>query len=481
MAPKSPVPDGDRPEQDIHQNQNSNHNTTIVSSSVSSMQFPSSPQREEDPNVRLDTLKQHYMTYQQHTHKTLGTLRMQMELRQLGGFMLVLGIGSAFSTMALICQLIEGMAGRMQMQIEGFLLPLLVGNILQLSCGLAGMMCGFTALLYGGPYPSARFHKWCKRTVAIVNLGGPIAFVITVIRIIQGASDPPELNEFIPIILNPTQMDIRFCAGMGVLVLVSVCASLIGGLTVLGLHMCAIMADQPHSRHRAYHQIRLTYYNLLVLIGGLSQWMLGIYLWARFGHGPYEEPVHVAAYTVHFPIVSVIVGTFQTFMGLYGILFWKLKQHSKDDDSFLYVVAVTWLVTTVLQFVLQPAYSGDAVYDAEGATVASVYLGFFAMPALLDYLARTAPIQPDPEFYGLPEDAYYKEDLPAIWLGMEPKNHKCKTKRECDDEDGLAKEAHCKEQTTSITTTRTRNGFHPEKKHSGLTSEMSDMSFLGTV
>ena len=103
--------------------------------------------------------------------------------------MFVLGIGSAFSTLALISHLITGMEG--QMQVEGFLLPILVGNILQLFCGLTAMGCGFVALLLG-PYPSKKFHKACKITTLIINLG-PIAFIITVMRIIQGAKDPPEV------------------------------------------------------------------------------------------------------------------------------------------------------------------------------------------------------------------------------------------------------------------------------------------------
>jgi hypothetical protein len=184
--------------------------------------------------------------------------------------------------------------------------------------------------------------------------------------------------------------------------------------------------QQPHSRHKAYHTIRYGYYNALGMLGGLSQLLLlllGVYLWCRFGFGPYEDPVHVATYTIHFPIIAVLVGTCQTGMGIYGLgrATGYFRMGGPSDHSFLYVICGVWIWSTFLQFVFQPAYSDGDVYNAEASTVvACVYLGFFLMPAFLDYLVRTTPVQPRPEYYGLAKDAYYKEDLPTIWLGMAP-------------------------------------------------------------
>jgi Ca2+/Na+ antiporter len=351
--------------------------------------------------------------------KLLGKERLRSEIRQLGGLMLALGIGAAFSTFALIAWLVEGKAGHKQ--VEGFNLPILVGNLLQAVCGLTAMGTGVVAML-SAPL-SQRFHTWSKLTVAIINLG-PVTFVITAVRLIQGANDPPEANTFIPVELDPSQTDIRFCAAMGVLVLISVCASLIGGLTVLGLHLCACLGRQPHSRHRAYHVIRLGYYSLLAALGGLSQLILGAYLWNRFGFGPYEDAVHVAAFTIHFPLIAVLVGSLQTIYGVYGL--GRATGHfairGPSDHSFLKLTFVVWIASTFLQFVFQPAYDDDHIYNAEGPTVACVYIGFFAMPAFLEYLVRTVPIQPRPEYYGLSSDAYYKEDFPTKWMGMVPKS-----------------------------------------------------------
>jgi hypothetical protein len=359
----------------------------------------------------------------------LAAERLRSEIQVLGGLMVALGIGAALSTMALISSLLEGMSG--MAQVDGFLLPVLVGNFLQLVCGMTAMGTGLwammevsaTSLLKNNSHGGAtRFHRSAQIAVGIINLG-PITFIITLVRLIQGADEPPELQPFIPMSLNPIQADIRMCVAMGVLVLISVCGAIIGGLTVLGLHLCADLGGQPHSRHRAYHIIRAAYYNILVILGALAQLVLGGYLWGRFGFGPYDEPVHVATFTIHFPVVAVVVGTLQLMMGVLGFcrsVGWR-PIGDESDKFFTATTGCVWISSIFLQVVFQPAYSSDPFeYNAEGSTVAGVYVGFFIMPMYLDYLIRTTPQQPRPEYYGLPPDAYYKEDFLVKWLGMVP-------------------------------------------------------------
>lgn len=362
--------------------------------------------------------------------------------------MVVLGIGAALSTMALIATLVEGMSG--SAQVDGFSLPILVGNFLQLVCGMTAVGTGVWAMVHV-PLSSlmnshgGRFHRWMKVAIAVINLG-PITFFITIVRLIQGADDPADVQIFIPMSLNPTQADIRMCVAMGVLVLISVCCAIIGGLTLLALNLCADLAGQPHSRHRAYQVIRAAFYNVLVVLGALAQLLLGAYLWSRFGFGPYEEPVHVATFTIFFPIVSVVVGTLQLWMGCFGFcrsVGW-CKVGDESDASFLLVVGFVWISSIFLQNLFQPAYAPDPyAYDAEGSTVACVYFGFFLMPVYFDYLIRTTPIQPRPVYYGLPADAYYKEDLLVKWLGMAPPSRNqqrdvaASHDEECGSNDGM--------------------------------------------
>ena len=141
--------------------------------------------------------------YNYYYRKLLGRERMKSDIRQLGGVILVLGIGTTFSTLSLIATLLEGQAG--YHQIEGFKLPVVVANFLQVVSGLSSIVTGAICLFqapvsshYYSPLPpppsslehdnnteqhhdktslSTRsrflvtFHKWCQWLVIIVNLG----------------------------------------------------------------------------------------------------------------------------------------------------------------------------------------------------------------------------------------------------------------------------------------------------------------------
>jgi hypothetical protein len=75
-----------------------------------------------------------------------------------------------------------------------------------------------------------------------------------------------------------------------------------------------------------------------------------------------------------------------------------------------------------LQFVLEPAYGAGESFQAEGATIGCVYLGFFLMPAYLDHLVRTTPVVVHPQDYGLPADADAGRPdlLVKLFYGSEP-------------------------------------------------------------
>jgi hypothetical protein len=345
----------------------------------------------------------------------LGIERRKSDMRQLGALLVILGMGAAYSALAFLSILVDGMTG--VRHVEEFRLPALVATVVQTSIGMTAMVIGFVTLI-ATPL-TKRAHVWAKILVAVVNIG-PVSFIITVVKLIQGASQPPEENDFIPLILSPTQTDIRFAVAMGILALVSVCATLIGGLTVVGLSLCAYLGGQQVDKHQGYYIVRFAYYNLLVFIGGISQLMLGMYLWVRFGCGPYEEPVHVTTYTIFFPWMTCFVGAAQTSMGIYGwsrALRWS-NTRDKDDHRFMYTTLSTWIVTMIFQIIVQPSYGDGTSYDAEGATYAAVYIGFFVMPAWLDHMVRHTPPRIDPSHFALPPCTQCKEDAFCKLFGL---------------------------------------------------------------
>ena len=229
---------------------------------------------------------------------------------------------------------------------------------------------------------------------------------------LMGAREPPESTHFIPPAMNPTASDIHITVAMGILALIAVCTALIGGLTIVGLSLCAYLGGQLVDKHKGYYIIRYAFYNLMVFMGGISQLLLGAYLWIRFGGGPYDEAIHVTTYTVFFPGLSCLVGAFQSFMGIYGwsrALGW-IKMHGRSDCRFMYVVWTTWIVTMLFQVIVQPSYGRGDSYDAEGTTYAAVYIGFFLMPAWLDHVVRNTPSRINPAHFGLPSCTKCKED-----------------------------------------------------------------------
>lgn len=344
----------------------------------------------------------------------LGMERRKSEMRQTGGLLLILGSGAAHSALALTAVVIEGMGGRDQ--IKGFNLPVLVGSVLQCFSGFVSMVVGLNTVL-SAPL-NKKAHNMAKFSLIIGNLA-PITIVFSIIRIIMGARQDPAAGIFVPAALEPTRNDNKLTALNGIVALISVCVTLLGGLTLLSSNLCAFIGGQCMSRNRLSYMLRYGYFCLLVTFGGWSQLLLGAFCWSRFGSGPYSDPVHVTVYTIFLPQLTCITGFVQMTVGLFGlfrVLGWSyIGGH--EDHRFEFASLVSWLITMLLQIIVQPSYARGDQYDAEGATFASVYLGFFIIPVWLDYKVRVTPNVVWPEYYAISSEVKPKRDrLVMIFL-----------------------------------------------------------------
>jgi hypothetical protein len=81
-----------------------------------------------------------------------------------------------------------------------------------------------------------------------------------------------------------------------------------------------------------------------------------------------------------------------------------------EDHWFEYASLLSWLVTMLFQIIVQPSYAKGDAYDAEGATFASVYLGFFVVPVFLDHMVRVTPLKITNGYYAVPLDTDEKPD-----------------------------------------------------------------------
>lgn len=340
----------------------------------------------------------------------LGMERRKSEMKTIGGLLLILGSGAAHSSLAISAVVIEGMGGRDQ--VKGFSLPVLIGSMLQCISGMSSMVVGLNTMLAASLSKTA--HKMTLWLLIIANLA-PLTIIFSIIRIIMGVQQDASAGVFIPSYMEPTRNDNKLVALCGIVGLISVCQTLLGGLTLLASTLRAFIGDQCTSRNRFSYRLRYGYHACLVALGGLSQFLLGSLCWARFGDGPYDDAVHVTVYTIFLPQLTCIVGFVQMAVGIFGFLRacdWS-RIGGAEDRRLELGSLVSWLMTMLLQIIVQPSYAGGDAYDAEGATFASVYLGFFLVPVWLDYRVRVTPTIVSHDYYAIPSDTEQKPDRVA--------------------------------------------------------------------
>jgi hypothetical protein len=365
--------------------------------------------RQNDKNVTLKMMQsedEDSVPAQEPTN-VLGLERRKSEMRTMGGLLLILGAGAAHSALALTAVIIYGMGGREQ--VKGFNLPVLVGSMLQCTSGMGSMVVGLNTLLAASLSKTSRSLVF---SLLILANMAPITIVFSIVRIVMGIQQDPSDGVFIPTYMEPTHSDTIVVGFSGVVALISVCITLLGGITLLASTLCAFIGDQCMSRNQFSYRIRYVYFNFLVAVGGLSQFLLGCFCWERFGGGPFDEAIHVTVYTIFLPQVTCGVGIIQTVVGIFGLLRGcrLVRMGGAEDHWFEYASLLSWLVTMLFQIIVQPSYAKGDAYDAEGATFASVYLGFFVVPVFLDHMVRVTPLKITNGYYAVPLDTDEKPD-----------------------------------------------------------------------
>ena len=344
---------------------------------------------------------------QQEPTNMLGLERRKSEMRTMGGLLLILGSGAAHSALALTALVVYGNGGRDQ--VKGFNLPVLVGSMLQCTSGMGAMVVGLNTLLTAS---RSKTSHWLMFSLLLIANMLPITIVFSMVRVIMGIQQDPSDGVFIPSYMEPTRSDTVVVGFFGIVALIAVCVTLLGGITLLASTLCAFICDQCLSRNQFSYRIRYVYFSFLVAVGGLSQFLLGCFCWKRFGSGPFDEAIHVTVYTIFLPQLTCGVGIVQTVVGIFGFLraCCLVRVGGADDHWFEYTSLLSWVVTMLFQIIVQPSYARGDAYDAEGATFASVYLGFFVVPLFLDYRVRVTPFKITHKYYALPLDTEQKPD-----------------------------------------------------------------------
>lgn len=213
---------------------------------------------------------------------------------------------------------------------------------------------------------------------------------------------PAEENVFIPLDYEPTETDVKFVGAMGVMAIFTYGFTFVGGLSFVTFCLHAYNSDKPQDRSGGYFIGRLSFYSGMLALAGLVQMMLGAYCRVRFGLDVLSAgPVGVAMLTVSYPTISVFVGLFQVFMGVWGALRSVGYHKGPNDIGFQLFLGVQWILVLSIQCIAQIGY----LPGGEGAaapTLAAMSLALSVMPAFLDHKMRTLPLQFPSDYYALP-------------------------------------------------------------------------------
>jgi hypothetical protein len=194
----------------------------------------------------------------------------------------------------------------------------------------------------------------------------------------------------------------RFLGAMGILGIMAYGVSLLGSLTFFLLALMAYQSRLPHKQNSTLYKGHLGVFSFVLFMAGLTQFMLGCYLAARFGrmHG---GTVVAGFYFVSRPGIAIFVGALQLIGGLAGMIhgYGMRSLWADKSKSFLYYMAFTWLSQVVLQAFTQSAYARSAIGAGFAPTVMAFTIPLNLMPAYLQYKAAKVPDDIGGDYYGI--------------------------------------------------------------------------------
>lgn len=210
---------------------------------------------------------------------------------------------------------------------------------------------------------------------------------------------------FIPDAYEPFPSDVRFVGAMGIFGIISYGFTFVGAIAFMQFSLYAFQAGKPEDRPASYYKGRMAFYCSMLLMAGLSQLFLGVYIIKNFGGGELElGTIAVAVYVVNFPGMCVLVGLVQTFHALWGLArTGDVLVFGRDDVSFQIGMLFSWLFQVLFQVVVQVSYSPGGEMAGAAPMITALSVGLNLMPAFLDYKRRTVPEPITPEYYGLEE------------------------------------------------------------------------------
>jgi hypothetical protein len=325
---------------------------------------------------------------------TIGAMRKQSDMRQIGALLMVTGILAIIQPLASIASLIgpDGTSAS-----SGIPLSALFAGLFLVSIGFVSIFIGYNQIV----------HDWGnKNLTGALMIWTQTAFIPYITGMVEVGRAARTGQAFIPSDYNPTESQVHFVGAMGILGIVAYGFTFIGSISFMQFSLYAYQAGKPESRDSKYYNGRMGFYTGMLFLAGLSQLMLGSFLACNFGGGGALEhgAIGLKMYVVNFPAISILVGSVQIINAVWGFArsYGMLIGGSSSSDFSLFQVSmfVGWFLQVTLQIITQVSYSPGPAFAPAAPTIFCLSFGLNLMPAFLDFKMRNTPETILPEFYG---------------------------------------------------------------------------------
>ena len=316
--------------------------------------------------------------------------RLMSDRRQFGGMLLVFSAAALTFPLANIATLVgpDGTTAS-----EGIPLTSLIASIFVATIGIVGMITGYLSLVHDFN------HKYLSASLVALSQLAWVPFITDMTAVGRAARSG---QAFIPDAYDPTATDVRFVGAMGILGILSYGTAFLGSLSFIAFAMHSYNVGKPQTRSGSYYRSRFAFYTLVSVVAGLSQLLLGSYLIATIGNGPYREgAVGVAVYFVNYPEISVVVGLVQLVNAAFAAAryFGAVGGNDANSHAFQLTSLFQWIVMLTLQIMTQVAYSPGGTAAARAPSAAMMMLALTLLPAYLDAKMRSVPDVLPEEYY----------------------------------------------------------------------------------
>lgn len=330
--------------------------------------------------------------------QVIGRIRFDKEKQEIAIFLILMGLPEVIQPLTHIAGLINGSVdenGDFFTVTEGLLFSALFGYICCVLTGLGAMFVGIAEF----------FQGFGSKNISIfVSIFMQSAYILTVSSCMRVTRVASEGSSFVVGSLEP-EPNTQLLAAMGVLAIIAYWFGMLGSISFLLFSLAKFQEGKPEERDGNYYRGRLAFYSCILMLGGVTQLVVGAHLENTYdlkgGPLPDDSFVKVAMYLITYPSIAIAVGCVQILNGLWGILRQCGVLKAEDGGAFVASIWFGWLVQLVLQIMVQPSVLPGGTAAAVPPTVTAFAFGMNFMPAYLDYKANSLPPTISRAFYGL--------------------------------------------------------------------------------